>query len=232
PVARIDQGMSEYRIDLRKLSVRECWNLSPGLFGFGLLLASKLFRFNLDDGKPTASYIENLIIVPAEEFPAEVYYCLEKTLESANDLGLALAFLYSIPSPKAQGYAAVFVSPDLQFLVEVIYSRLDERVVTGNTVSSRLHPAGELITTGLKRSFDPPDGFEVDYLTDQPLEKLVARHRERMPNKPIQPLPDERKALEYHVLCRNQEFVRRMVERKIYVICEPEVEAKGDATST
>lgn len=224
--------MSDYRIDLRKLSIRECWNLSPGLFGFGLLLAGKLFRFNLDDGKPMASYIENLIIVPAEEFPAEVYFCLEKTLETANELGLTLAFLYTIPSPKAVGYAAVFVSRDLRFLVEVIYSRLDEQVVTGNTVSSRLHPLGELITTGLKRSFDPPEGFEVEYLPDQPLEKLVARHLERMPNKPIQPLPAERGALEHHVLCRNQEFLRRMIERGLYVICEAEPVSQADATLT
>ncbi|MGE0493727.1 MAG: hypothetical protein AB7S38_31245 [Vulcanimicrobiota bacterium] len=223
--------MSDYRIDLRKLSIRECWNLSPGLFGFGLLMAGKLFRFNLDDGKPTASYIENLIIVPAEEFPAEVYYCLEKTLESANQLGLALAFLYTIPSPKAQGYAAIFVSRDLQFLVEVSYSRLDENFVTGNSVSSRLHPTGELITTGHKRTFDPPEGFEVDYLPDQPLERLVARHLERMPSKPIQPLPTERSGLEHHVLCRNQEFIRRMVERGLYVACEAEPVSQAGATS-
>lgn len=202
---------------MRRLSFKECWRMGGGVVGFTVAAVCKLIGVNLGSADPVACAIDRIDVVPPEEFPEDVYRRQECLLEEAHSCGLGLRLLYTLPMVGSVGYAALFSDQDL--ILEVMYLSQKEQVVVACVVISLLPGGRELITTDQKQNFDATPEFEAEFMPGAVIGALLERHRERIRDRRLERVPEDRAELEALALRRNQQAIERLLKRGIYLPC-------------
>lgn len=218
-----------YRFDSRNVSFAEYRRLTPGP-AFLIAALLKILRIPLRV-RMAAPYPQEVLVREPAELPAGVYSRLVPFIAPCERAGLRSKFFYESP----------MISPDTRTVGVALLS--DDRLTYGflaeaetNTVAgvqrrinlSLITPLsnGRLIVTGRsKKSLDSPPEMDSEVLDEAPVEKVLARHQERLRSlRGVQAVPIEGR-LEDFILRMERLSFDNFVRRRVYVpMPEAEVE--------
>lgn len=221
--------MQYYRFESRNVSFAEYRRLAPGL-GFLIAALLKILRIPLQT-RTAAPYPEQILVREPSELPGGVYGRLVPFIAPCERAGLRSKLFYESPmiSPDTRTVGVGLLSDDrltYGFLAEVeantvagVQRRLELSLIT--PLSN-----GRMIVTGRSRkTLDSPPEMEKEVLHEAPVEKVVARHQERLRGlRGVVPVPIEGR-LEDFILRLERMGFDNFIRRRIYVpMSEKEVE--------
>ena len=221
--------MQHYKFDSRNVTFAEYRRLTPGL-GFLIAALLKILRIPLPM-RMAVPYPAEILVREPSELPEGVYNRLVPFIAPCEREGLRSKFFYQEPmiAPDTRTLGVALLSDDrliYGFLAEAenntavgIQRRVDLSLIT--PLSN-----GRMIVTGRsKQTLDSPPELEKEVLPDAPVEKVIARHHDRLSSlRGAQPVP---------IAGRLEDFILRMerlgfdyfIRRRVYVpMTEAEVE--------
>ena len=221
--------MRYYKFDSRNVTFAEYRRLTPGL-GFPIAALLKILRIPLSV-RMALAYPEEILVLEPSQLPEGMYGRLVPFIAPCEREGLRSKFFYQTPmiAPDSRTLGVALLSDDrltYGFLAESetntaagIQRRIDLSLIT------MLSNGRMIVTARSKKGLDSPPEMEKEVLTDAPVEKVVARHRDRLGSlRGPQPVP---------IMGRLEDFVFKMerlgfdyfIRRRIYV---PMAEAEVD----
>ena len=206
--------MASYRLDMSKMTIRECFRLGGPFSPF--LLLCKLVGHNLADQKVVALDIEELQHLSLEDVARRSSPTLRSLLEEADNLGLEHLFCYTLP-PSEAAFSVVYLSSRPSCILEFISFVDGKKIRTSVGAISPKVGGGELITVLYPTKGMDPDPFDlVETLKFGGIQGLLGRHTQRQKKIDLCPLPPN-EFIEDYLRVRNQRAVKRFVDRGLYV---------------
>lgn len=210
-----------YRLDVRRLPLRELWHIAPSLFSFIIaIVIHKVLRIPLPD-QPALRRPDALIRFQEADVPPPLRSGFDAVIGEFEGLGFSKQFFYRCPTlGRFQTHAVALRSPDGLLLGIAIAagpatSPPDAWV---RAVSSRLENGHILSTTTLPPLLDVPPEHKVTRLVGRPLADLVAHQRawlERHQGQVRSVLPSE---LEQHLTSLEQREFDFQVARGAFTL--------------
>jgi hypothetical protein len=219
-----------YRFDSRNVTFAEYRRLTPGL-GFLIAALLKILRIPLPV-RMALPYPGEILVREPAELPEGVYKRLVPFNSPCEREGLSSKFFYKEPmiAPDSRTLGVALLSDDALtygFLAEAehntaagIQRRIDLSLITP------LSNGRMLVTGRSKQTLDSPPEMEKQVLPGTPVEKVIARHRDRLRELKgiVQPVPIEGR-LEDFILKVERLGFDFFIRRRVYIpMAETEVE--------
>jgi hypothetical protein len=173
-----------YKIDSRRLTLGECWGLSPNPFAFLLVAVLKLLRVRLF-GSWALPRAESLTLLRPEQVPDAVHEQWRGAIEVCRSHGLDVQFYYTLPTLGStwKCYEAALLGPDGRTLAVLALVRTRRRGSTAEELAlacvSRLPGGRLLITTDARRRLHTPPENVIEHMPGYSAFEVLERHRER-----------------------------------------------------
>ncbi|HET9226693.1 MAG TPA: hypothetical protein VFR31_08500, partial [Thermoanaerobaculia bacterium] len=177
-------SIQHYKLDSRNISFSEYRRLTPGL-GFVIAALLKILRIPLPV-RMAVAYPDEVLVREPSELREGVYGRLVPFIAPCERAGLRSKFFYESPmiSPDSRTVGVALLSDDrlvYGFLAEAETNTLAgvQRQIELSLITPLSN--GRMIATGRsKKTLDSPPELEKEVLYDAPVEKVIARHQERL----------------------------------------------------
>jgi hypothetical protein len=213
-----------YRLDYRRLSYRELWQISQGVTVFVFLAVYKTLHLPLRLIAPNPiARITTLDFVEPEQVPSEVWDLWRDALTALDEFGFNLNFVIRIPTmnPGELNFTACYLCDDEMTGAGCAYSHtpsnLQASAIAGYSISTLLSDGRFATTHTGPRGLYAPHIFLENPLNGGSPPRLLEAHREWVATLGISAVRLERGKQADHILNNWKKEYEYHASRKIYV---------------